>query len=235
VNTGKKRFLLFLLFLLYAHLNTAFGQPGIKGGLVLSGFQPSQDLKPFLGNDYRPFLGYEIGWIQDDAGDPHIGLQIGFFYSGNISKYFAVQPELYYSQKGIHFYKTEFYNTSYQLKVNFIEIPLLLKYNIPLEWGVKPGLLAGPYAAFKLSANRTLEIWEEKDTRSVSGVKNLDYGLVFAIDAEFSAWSQKLMFEARFNWGLANIMEQPQEFTDLYDDAGTVKILAFTFMTGFRF
>ena len=101
MNTGKKRFLLFLLFLLYAHLNAVFGQAGIKGGLVLSGFQPSQDLKPFLGNDYRPFLGYEIGWIQDDAGDPHLGLQIGLFYAANISKYFAVQPELYYSQKDL--------------------------------------------------------------------------------------------------------------------------------------
>ena len=226
---------MFFLFLLFVHFNTVFGQTGIKVGVVVSGYQPSQDLTPFLDNDYRPFLGYEVDWIQDDAGSPDIGLQIGIFYTGNISKYFAVQPEVYYSQRGIHFYKTELYNTSYKLDVNYLEIPVLFKYTIPVNWGLTPGFLAGPYAAFKLSAKRTLEIWEERNTKSLSGVKNLDYGFVFAINSEFSAWSGQLMFEIRLNWGLANSMKQPEEFIDLYKDAGSIRLLAFSLMTGFRF
>jgi hypothetical protein len=58
---------------------------------------------------------------------------------------------------------------------------------------------------------------------------------VFAIDSEFSAWSRQLMFEIRFNWGLANMMAQPQEFTELYEDAGRVNVLAISFLTGICF
>jgi hypothetical protein len=233
MKSNLKVLLLFLLLLIFVQSNLAFGQLGFKGGLVVSGFQPSQDLSPFSGNDYRPFLGYEVYWIQDDAAYPDIGLQFGIFYTKDISTYFALQPELLYSQRGLHFFQTELYNTSYSLNVNYLEIPVLIKYKIPVRWRVKPGLLAGPYIAVKLSAKRTLEIWDERNTKGVSSIKNLDYGLVFAIHSDFSAWSRQLVIEFRFNWGLANIMSQPEEFTEIFEDAGSVKVLAFTFMIGF--
>ena len=234
MNIRMKIFFIGILLLIFVQPNATLGQIGIKGGVVISGFQPWQDLTPFTGNDYQPFLGYEVDWLQDDASYPDMGLQIGIFYTLNISQYFAVQPELFYSQRGLNFYKTELYNTSYSLNVNYLEMPLLLKYNLPLDWQIKPSLFLGPYMAFKLSANRTLNIEGEKNTREVSSINSLDYGLVFAINTEFAAWSQYLIFEIRINWGLANAMEQPEEFTAIYNDAGRVNVLAFTFMTGFR-
>jgi hypothetical protein len=233
---SKTIFLLGIPLLVLMSLNTAWSQFGIKGGLAVSGFQLSQKSSSSTGNDYRPFLGYEVEWIQEgDASSPDLGLQIGIFYVRSISKYFAVQPELFYSQRGLHFYQTELYNSAYSLNVSYIEVPLLLKFKIPLNWNVKPSLLAGPYAAFKLSANRTLRIGEEQNTKRLSSVNDLDYGLVFAINSEFSAWSRQLLFEIRFNWGLASMMKQPQEFIDLYEDPGRVNVLAISFLTGICF
>ncbi len=232
----KPGFLLGISLLVLMPLNAAWSQFGIKGGLAASGFQLSQNSNSSTGNDYRPFLGYEVEWIQErDASSPDFGLQLGIFYVKSISKYFAVQPELCYSQRGLHFYQTELYNSAYSLEVDYIEVPVLLKFKIPLNWSVKPGLLAGPYAAFKLSANRTLRIGEEQNTKSVSSVNDLDYGLVFAINSEFSAWSRQLLFEIRFNWGLASMMAQPKEFIDLYEDAGRVNVIAVTLLTGIKF
>lgn len=232
----KPEFLLGISLLVLMPLNAAWSQFGIKGGLAVSGFQLSQNVSSSTGNDYRPFLGYEVEWIQEgDASSPDLGLQIGIFYAKDFSKYFAVQPELYYSQRGLHFYQTELYNSSYSLDVDYLEIPVLLKFKIPLNWSVKPGLLAGLYAAFKLRANRTLRIWEEQNSKRVSSVNDLDYGLVFAINSEFSAWSRQLLFEIRFNWGLASMMAQPKEFIDLYEDAGRVNVLATTLLTGIKF
>jgi hypothetical protein len=235
MNIRIKIFFIGILLLIFFLPNATFGQIGIKGGVVISGFQPWQDLSPFSGNDYQPFLGYEVDWLQDDASYPDLCLQIGIFYTVDISKYFAFQPELYYSQRGLNFYKTELYNTTYSLNVSYLELPLLLKYNLPLDWQIKPSLFLGPYLALKLSANRTLDIEGETNTREVPAINNLDYGIVFAINTEFSAWAQNVMFELRINWGLANAMQQPEEFTDLYIDAGRVTVLAFTFMTGIRF
>ncbi|MFQ6116615.1 MAG: outer membrane beta-barrel protein, partial [bacterium] len=118
MKINKKGFLLCILLLL-VHLSTAFGQLGLKGGLAVSGFQAWQDLRPYSGNDYRPFLGYEVDWIQDE-GYPDVGFQVGVFYTKDLSKHFALQPELYYSQRGLHFYQTELYSTSYSLNVNYL-------------------------------------------------------------------------------------------------------------------
>mgnify|MGYP005725352509 CR=1 FL=1 len=227
--------LLGLLLLIFMSPKKVQGQIAVKGGAALSGFQPWQDLSPFSGHDYRPFLGYEVDWLQhDDTAAPSFGLQFGVSYTRRLSKHFAVQPELFYSQRGVYFYQTELYNTSYKLSADFIEIPVLFKYEIPLKLPFKPGLLLGPYAAFKLDADRTLDIWGEKETKNLSCVKNFDYGLVFAINSEFSAW-RPMMLEMRLNFGLANTMEQPEEFTEIFEDAGKVTVLAFTLMTGFRF
>jgi len=232
----KPEFLFGISLLVLMPLNAAWSQFGIKGGLAVSGFQLSQNSSSSTGNDYRPFLGYEVEWIQEgEASSPDLGLQLGIFYVKSISRYFAVQPELYYSQRGLHFYQTELYNSAYSLNVDYIEVPLLLKFRMPLKWRVKPGLLAGPYAAFKVSASRTLRIGEEQNTKRVSSVKDLDFGLVFAINSEFSAWSRQLLFEIRFNWGLASMMAQPKEFIDLYEDAGRVNVLAISFLTGICF
>ena len=222
------------LILIFIALDIAYGQFGIKAGIALSGYQPSQNISTEYSHDYRPFLGYEVEWIQNDAGSPDAGFQFGIFWTGTISKYFALQPELFYSQRGINFYKTEQYNTSYNLNVSYLEIPFLFKYKIPLDWIAAPSVLAGPYAAFKLSANRTLNIWEESSTKSISGVKNFDYGLVFAINFELAELSLSPMLEIRFNWGLANTMEQPEEFISLYDDPGTVRLYSLSLVTGIK-
>ncbi|UCH65740.1 MAG: PorT family protein [Ignavibacterium sp.] len=235
MNGKIKIFSIGILLLIFILPSVTYAQIGIKGGIVLSGYQPWQDLTPFEGNDYQPFLGYEVDWIQDDASFPDLGLQIGIFYTIELSKYFSLQPELYYSQRGLNFYQTELYNTTYSLNVSYLELPMLLQYNLPLDWKIKPSLFLGPYVAFKLSASRTLNIEGEKNTKDIPGVSNLDYGLVFAINTEFIAWSQNLMFELRFNWGLANAMKQPDDYTALYEDAGRATVLAFTFMTGIRF
>ena len=130
----KPGFLLGISLLVLMPLDAAWSQFGLKGGLAMSGFQLSQNSSSSAGNDYRPFLGYEVEWIQEgDAAKPDLGLQLGVFYVKSISKYFAVQPELFYSQRGLHFYQIELYNSAYSLEVNYFEVPVLLKFKIPLN------------------------------------------------------------------------------------------------------
>ena len=229
----KKLFVNILLLILVVP-NVVFGQLGIKVGVALSGYQPSQNLSGEYTHDYRPFLGYEIEWLQDDEGSPDIGLQLGVFYTVTISKYFDFQPEIYYSQRGIHFYKTKLYNISYNLNVAYLEMPILFKYKIPFDWAVAPGLQAGPYFSLTLSSKRTLDFGDESDTKSVDGVNNYDYGLLFALNFEFPELLASPLLELRFNWGLANTMRQPEEYTNLYEDPGTIKLYALTLLTGFR-
>ena len=65
------QFLILFLFLLTFPLSA---QPGIKGGLAVSGLQSSS-------KDFTPFLGYEVSWLQHGTSNPVFGLQLGVFYT----------------------------------------------------------------------------------------------------------------------------------------------------------
>jgi len=233
--TSKKRLIIPFLLLL-SPAAAGFAQLGVKGGIAISGFRLSpDDAGTSQEIDFRPFLGYEVGWVQYGTSNPDFGFQLGVFYAARLSEDLSIQPELHFAQRGYWFEQIENYNTFYQLKVHYLQIPLLLKYGPPLDWAVRPGLLLGPYVSFRLTASRTIEIWGKRDTRSVSAVNFLDYGLVVAVDGEFSAWSQTVGVELRFDLGLSSALSQPQEYTVLNANPGTVRVLAFSALLCYRF
>jgi hypothetical protein len=215
-----------LFFLLFTFQLIA--QPGIKGGLAVSGLQSYNE-------DFTPFLGYEVSWVQDGTSNPVFGLQLGLFYTVKLSNAFNFQPELYFAQRGYQFDQTPLYNTNYSLNINYLELPVLLEYNLPLDLGFHPIIIAGPFAALKLSSDKLIRISDEEIEGEVSGVNDFDYGLVFGIGAEFAAWDGELIFDLRINWGFANVMTQPNEYISISGDPGTVKTRAVTLMTGYRF
>jgi hypothetical protein len=146
--------MLFLPLILYT--GAGFAQLGVKGGMAVSAFRLSyDDAGSSQDIDFRPFLGYEVGAVQYGISNPDIGFQLGVSYTARLSEHLSLHPELYYAQRGYGFELIKLYNTSYRLKVHYLQVPLLLKYALPLDWAVRPGMLLGPYASFRLSANRT--------------------------------------------------------------------------------
>jgi hypothetical protein len=213
---------------------SANGQLGFKGGIAVSGYRATHsDVRVWLGEDYRPFLGYEVDLFQDGDGVPDAGVQLGAFYTRRISGHLAVQPEVYFAQRGLIFDQIELYNASYHLQVSYLQLPVLLRYGLS-ERNVRPSILFGPYAGLRLSSNRTIDSWGERDTRSLSSVKALDYGLMCGIGAGFDAWSQPLILEARLEWGLAGTMSPLEQATDLHDSPGKVNLISVTFLVGWK-
>lgn len=218
-------FFIFFFLLFTLPINA---QPGLKGGLAVSALQSS-------GEDFTPFLGYEVSWLQHGTSNPVFGLQIGAFYTFNFSDAFTFQPEVYFVQKGYQFDHTPLYNTNYSLHINYLELPVLVEYNLPFDWSFNPLIVAGPFASIKLSSNKQIKISNEEINGEVESVNNFDYGIVFGIATEFAAWNGELIFDLRINWGFANVLSQPDNFIGLYDDPGTVKTRTITLMTGYRF
>lgn len=216
----------FLVFLLFSITLTA--QPGIKGGMAVSALQAS-------GEDYTPFLGYEVSWLQDGTSNPVFGLQLGAFYTFKISDEFIFQPELYFVQRGYQFDQTPLYDINYSLGINYLELPLLIEYYLQLDWGFHPAIIVGPYLSTKLISNKEIKLTDEELNGEVSSVKGFDYGIVFGIATEFAAWEGDIIFDLRVNWGFANVLSQPSDFISVNDDPGTVKTRAVTLMAGYRF
>ena len=205
-----------------------FAQFGIKGGLAVSALQAS-------GEDYSNFLGYEVSWIQHGTSNPVFGLQLGAFYTFSISDEFIFQPEMYFVQKGYQFDQTPLYNINYRLHINYLELPLIIDYYLPFDWSFNPAVTAGLYSSIKISSNKTITLSDEEINGNVSSVNGFDYGIIFGIATEIKAWKGEIILDLRINWGLANVLSQPDNFISLSDDTGTVKTRAITLMTGYRF
>ncbi len=213
----------------------AWAQWGIKMGPAFSGFQPSHsDSRYITGEDFRPFLGYEVDYLQDKTyGD--LGLQIGVFYAKYLTERAIVQPELYYAHRGLNFELLELYNLQYQLDINYLQLSLPFKYKLSTTRKVNTGILLGAFMSYKLSGKRTLVDWEAKDTKSLEGINTTDFGMILGFDSEFSAWSQPLLLELRIEYGFGSMMHKPDDFTPIWEDTGITRDLAIIMMMGYRF
>jgi len=182
------------------------------------------------------------------------GFIVGGFFRFDLNNHLAIQPEAYFSMKGTRGGGAETYNYygvtvtdtyEYTFKLNYLEIPVLLKYKIPASGKLKPSLFVGPCVAFKLSARLTGSYKHEETYASyydsgyysyttnvdeeVDAVERMDFGLVVGAGLDIEMGSTSLVIEARYNLGLTGL----SKFADASDPGA--KNAAFTLMMGIAF
>jgi len=138
----------------------------------------------------------------DDVADAsyNYGFAIGGFCYCAISEIFVFQPEIYYSVKGG---KEPDGGGESELKLSYIDIPLLMKFNLPVEgksW--VPNIYAGPYLAFMLGADI-----DGQDVKDV--FKSTDFGLVIGagLDFKLSEGNRMLELDFRYSMGITKIYD----------------------------
>ena len=138
------------------------------------------------------------------TGDADTDAKTSFYIGGladfAISEKFHVQPELLYSSEG----------ADDDAGISYLRVPVMAKYYIVDGFNVQ----AGPELAFKVA---TEEDYVDEITKSI------DFGIGLGAGYEMS---NGLMFDARYNVGLANISD-----VDGYD-LGNV---GFQIGVGYRF
>jgi len=218
-------FIIFCFFVA-SSTNTSFAGIGIKGGVSISGLISAT-------GDFRHFLGYEMDWL---AMGNLRSFQIGVFRTFDISEHIKFQPEIDYSIRGGDASEAFiFEKIKFKVIINYLEFPLLLKYEIPLKGRLRPNLFLGPYAALKLSAKKTNEIGGRKEITDLENVKSFDYGFIFGGGIEVNVGSGQLILELRSSYGLKNIMTMPEGFIKLYDEEDFVRNFSAVIMTGYKF
>jgi hypothetical protein len=214
-----------LLALLLVEFATA--QVGVKAGMSLSGLLSSNP------DDFRPFLGHEVEWIQYGESKSVIGIQVGLFSSIHMSEYFDLQPEVSYVQRGYWFDQTPSYDARYVVSIDYLALPLTVRYKLPID-AFPMHVFTGPYVAVTLSANGRIEYEGKEEVKSLASVNAFDYGLVSGLGTHLDIGAGQLIVDLQFTWGLHNMMSQPSNYVDLYEDPGTVRNLAFALVIGYR-
>lgn len=137
----------------------------------------------------------------DDVVDAEwkLGFAAGAVAAFDVMDMLVIQGEVLYSMKGAE------YEGDISTDLTYIEIPVLLKYTIPMEGMIAPNLFIGPSIGIILSA-------EAADEDIKDDTKSLDYGVVVGAGVDFDLGTGKVTVDARYNYGLTSIDDSGEEF-----------------------
>jgi len=171
-----------------------------------------------------------------DAPDPQNVLQslkgksAGIGLGWSIGGPWELQPQLLYVEKGVSFGESVGTDvagiptgTFETLNVTgALEVPVLLRWNVPIGERVHPVLAVGPFASFEISER--LKLTGSQDTSvDVNNLKGTDVGVTFGAGLEIDAGPGRWVIEGRYDSGTV----------DLNPDGS--RSGAWLLMTGFRF
>ena len=211
---------------LSAAVEPAQADVGVRGGAAISGLLSSD-------RDFRPYLGYEVDLLQR-VGYPQYGPQLSISWNTQLLDFLSVRPEFGFVQRGYHLNQVRLYNSSYKIRISYLELPVMLRVGLP-HGRVRPGIATGPYVAYRLAAVGRLMDRGETVTRAIPTVRSLDYGVVLGLDTEVVTPGGRLLFDLRLNWGLADIMRETDGVIPLHHTPGRVQILSLGLSTGYGF
>ena len=146
--------------------------------------------------------GYNVSSVSFDGNSETAklhGFHIGVYGESYIGEYFSVQPEILYSQQG---YKIIDGNATYTQKLDYINIPLMLKMYPAKSFFLE----AGPQIGFSISHKETFDSgFVLYDTSKEFEPSNFDWGV--NLGAGFKS-DGGLSLGVRYHIGQSDIYDQ---------------------------
>jgi hypothetical protein len=188
------------VFLVIAFLggnSVAHGQvevnSGIKAGVNFASFGGEDADRFFQGADEQFRTGVTIGgFVRVDPAGP-----------------FALQTELLYTQKGAKLEETVFGETTTTIyKIDYIEVPLLAKVQIPVTGPLTPNFFAGPAVGVPVRENVEIESTSGSDSGSIDDlIEPTDIGVHLGGGVNIAAGTVEVTLDIRYQFGLTNIFQ----------------------------
>jgi hypothetical protein len=148
----------------------------------------------------------------DDVNDNNVlyGFNAGVYATLPISDYIAIQPELLFTTKGAELeYNEAGFEGNAKFKLNYIELPLLVRVNITKNFNVQAGGYASYLVSSKVTGDGDIEFDENVDTDDLN---KFDAGLSAGVGVDFSPISVGV----RYNYGLTNIGKERTVLGETY-------------------
>jgi len=161
----------------------------------------------------QPVFGARLGLNMANISQKDIekntskmGLNIGGMMQYPIAENIVFQPELLYTMKGANFD----YNANPYWSFGYIEIPMLVKYNVNMpSMKIQPYL--GPSLAMLMSAKSGND---DTDTDVKDDMEGMEFGLNLGADVIFM---KSYMAGLRYDMGLSNIMKDAPTDYEVYN------------------
>ena len=141
------------------------------------------------------------------------GFAFGGFLGFNLSPAVTIQPEVMYVMKGA---KYEEGDMELQFKVNYLEVPVLLKYNFTTSGSISPALFVGPAVAFKIGAKAKISDQTYSEEVDLENIKSTDFGLIIGAGFDFAAENYNIVFDVRYTVGMSGLADTKEATFDDY-------------------
>ena len=164
--------------MLHAQNDNVTTEFGVKGGFNMSN----------LTND-------------DNVDDENVlyGFNAGVYATLPISDYIAIQPELLFTTKGAELeYNNDLLQGNAKFKLNYIELPLLVRVNITKNFNIQAGGYASYLVSSKVTGDGDIDFDEDIDTDDLN---KFDAGIAAGVGVDFSPIS----IGVRYNYGLTKV------------------------------
>jgi len=206
------KFIIKLLPLLFCFVTLSFASAqknnlGFKTGLAFGTFG-NVDEEEIAGE-----LEGELGNI--------LGVQFGALYEIRISNKFSIQPEVNFRPKGFKFTGTEEidgfdFKVKTKFVVNYLDVPILAKYNFGDPKEILIYITAGPSFAYAMNAHQVARLTGLGQTNKERQAADLDelaynrYEASVSLGTGFEAPMDygSLFFDARYLLGLTNLNKE---------------------------
>jgi hypothetical protein len=161
-----------------------------------------------------PRVGLNLSTLRGDVTGYKLtpGLAAGAFVMYSSLNHFGISADVLYSQRGGRFPSTTNGGTTTEFtqRINYLEIPVALRYFLTRSGDFRPNVFFGPSLAIPLSAQRVrqkLNNVEQPNTDNSSTFKNLDLGLLAGFQLNFPGFGerQRFLIDARYTFGLTDI------------------------------
>lgn len=172
---------------------------------------------------------------------------IGVTYEIKATEMFSIQPEVFFSSKGMKMEMDEsILGESMKMTsvtdIYYIKIPVLFKLNIPVEV-MSPNVYVGPAVAFRSGVGGYAEANGEKVTYGTDEKKameemtnTVDFGLAFGAGVAIPAGPGAVVIDARYIMGLMKIGKDGEgDVEDVNVEEDDTKNGVLAFMIGYSF
>jgi hypothetical protein len=186
--------------------------------------------------DLRPYLGYDIEFVQLGEQKPLFSPYLAVYYNYLPIERLFIRPELAYHQKGGSFNQNEYEDITYQVKINYLELPVSVGYSILNKPGFTWDLYLGGYVALNVKAiKRTGYYQSEPEKTTLDNASTLDGGLHIGTDFKYRVGENYILLDFRAFMGLANTLTVPEDQVVIYESVQDVRLTGFTFALGYEF
>lgn len=145
----------------------------------------------------QPKVGVNIANITDaDDADPRIGLAAGAEFEYGLTDNIGLSAGVLYSMQGV---KTIIVDDDCTSKLDYLNVPILANFYVAKGFAVKLGVQPG----FKLSSKAKFKGSGGSKEVDVDGFKSVDLSIPVGLSYQY----QNIVFDARYNWGVTNIVE----------------------------